>query len=154
MFLEHGTKTVGSTVVLAIKPGVDGAPGRYKARWVAQGFSQIPGVHFTDTFAPTPQQSVFRILLSIAVQYGLSLRQMDVHTAFLIPDLPEEEVIYMRVPPDLYSLLRECGVKIKKGQVLRLNKCIYKRRSVGTKDSSALSPSWVSSKFQKNHVCL
>ena len=50
---------------------------------------------------------------------------MDVHTAFLIPDLPEEEVIYMRVPPDLYSLLRECGVNIKKGQVLRLNKCIY-----------------------------
>ena len=83
--VPHGVKTVGSTVVLRVKPGPDGKPGRFKARWVAQGFSQVPGVHFTDTFAPTPQQSVFRILLSIAVQHGLSLRQMDV--AFLIPDL-------------------------------------------------------------------
>ena len=39
---------------------------RYKTILVAQGFSQIPGVDFDETFAPVTQHQTLRILLSLA----------------------------------------------------------------------------------------
>ncbi len=92
---------------------------------MAQGFSQVPGVHYQETYSPTPNLCVFRMLLTYAVQHDLDLKQMDVHTAFLIPELPAEEVIYMRVPPGLHPFLKKCGIDMKVGQSLKLNKCIY-----------------------------
>ena len=50
---------------------------------------------------------------------------MDVSTAFLIPDLPEEEVIYMKIPKGAAKYLRELGIDVKDGQVAKLKKCIY-----------------------------
>ena len=61
----------------------------------------------------------------MAVQNHLDLRQMDVCTAFLIPTLPKKEVIYMQPASGVYQYLRNNGVKIRPGQVLKLNKCIY-----------------------------
>ena len=120
-----GVSTIGSRLVFAKKHNSDGSLQRFKARWVAQGFSQVPGVHYQETYSPTPNLCVFRMLLVYAVQHDLDLKQMDVHTAFLIPELPAEEVIYMRVPPGLHPFLMKCGIDMKAGQSLKLNKCIY-----------------------------
>ena len=65
------------------------------------------------------------MLLTIAVEKGLDLVQLDVHTAFLIPELPKKEQIYMRVPPNSLKILQSCGLKIEDGQSLLLKKCIY-----------------------------
>ena len=45
-------KVVGSKWVFKVKHKADGSVDRYKARLVAQGFSQQPGTDYDDTYAP------------------------------------------------------------------------------------------------------
>ena len=66
---------------------------RYKARLVTKGYSQIPGVDFTDVFSPVVKHSSIRALLGIMAMHDLELEQLDVKTAFLHGEL--EEDIYM-----------------------------------------------------------
>ena len=56
---------------------------RYKARLVAQGFFQVFGVDYTDTYSPVAKFVSIRIFLAISVQLGLIIHTMDVDTAFL-----------------------------------------------------------------------
>ena len=48
----EGANIVGSKWVFQAKKDAAGIVARYKARLVAQGFSQVPGVDYFDTFAP------------------------------------------------------------------------------------------------------
>ena len=66
----------------------------YKVRLVAQGFSQMPGIDFNQTYSPTIRMTSIRFILAIACQYNLKLRQVDVKGAYLNGVL--EEDIYMR----------------------------------------------------------
>jgi hypothetical protein len=56
---------------------------RNKARLVAQGFSQVEGLDFRETFAPVAGLEAIRILLPFTASKGLKLYQMDVKNAFL-----------------------------------------------------------------------
>jgi hypothetical protein len=56
---------------------------RNKARLVAQGFSQVEGLDFGETFTPVARPEAIRILLTFAVFKGFKLYQMDVKSAFL-----------------------------------------------------------------------
>jgi len=56
---------------------------RNKARLVAQGYAQIEGVDFDETFALIALLESIRILLSISCHLGFKLYQMDVKSAFL-----------------------------------------------------------------------
>ncbi|GJU78181.1 retrotransposon protein, putative, ty1-copia subclass [Tanacetum coccineum] len=69
---------------------------RYKGRLVAKGYSQIPGIDFTDVFSPVVKHSSIRTLLSIVAMRNYELEQLDVKTAFLHGEL--EEDIYMEQP--------------------------------------------------------
>jgi hypothetical protein len=53
---------------------------RYKARLVAQGFTQRPGIDFNETYSPVMGGITFRYLISLAVQNCLSMQLMDVVT--------------------------------------------------------------------------
>jgi hypothetical protein len=71
--LEHlplGRKAVGSRWTFVIKIGPNGVIIHFKARLVAQGFSQIPGIDFDNTFAPTVRQDVLQILLHLTISFG------------------------------------------------------------------------------------
>lgn len=46
----------------------EGEVVRAKARFVAKGFSQVPGVDFNEPLSPTPQSPWVRLVLKIAVQ--------------------------------------------------------------------------------------
>ena len=83
--------------VLRIKYDPQGQPVRFKARLVARGFTQVPGIDFTDTFSPTLRITSFRLLVAIAAAKKLELHHLDVQTAFLHGDLEEE--VYMAQPP-------------------------------------------------------
>ena len=95
-YLPPGRKAVGCRWTFVIKIGPNGIIIRYKARLVAQGFSQIPGIDFDDTFAPTVRQDVLRILLHLTISFGWHRGQDDVTAAFLNAELAE--TIYMRQP--------------------------------------------------------
>ena len=79
---------------------------RYKARLVAQGFSQRPGVDYEETYSPVVDATTFRFLISLAVCEKLEMRLMDVITAYLYGSLDND--IYMKIPeglqfPDRYD---------------------------------------------------
>jgi hypothetical protein len=56
---------------------------RNKARHVAQGFSQVEGLDFGETFAPVTRLEAIRILLAFATSKGFKLYQIDMKSAFL-----------------------------------------------------------------------
>ncbi|CAI7773538.1 unnamed protein product [Closterium sp. NIES-53] len=74
-----------------------GSPPAFKARYVAQGFSQRQGVDYFQTFSPTPKMTTLRVLLHVAAQRDYELHSLDFSTAFLQGSLHEE--IWLRRPP-------------------------------------------------------
>ncbi|KAL0641862.1 hypothetical protein Bca4012_102644 [Brassica carinata] len=114
--LPRGKKAVTSRWIFTIKYKADGTVERKKSRLVARGFTQTYGEDYIETFAPVAKLHTIRIVLSLAVNLGWGLWQMDVKNAFLQGELEDE--VYMHPPPGLEHL-------VKRGNVLRLKKAIY-----------------------------
>lgn len=95
---------IGSRIVLRNKFNADGTLERRKARLVAQGFSQEPGIHFQQTFAPVARLSSLRLVTALAAQCKMKIHQLDVTCAYLNGEL--EEIIYMESPKQLPDILR------------------------------------------------
>lgn len=111
-----GRKIIGSKWVFKEKVGADGTTERYKARLVAQGYSQQCGLDYDETFSPVVRTESVRTVIALAAKNNLLLHQMDVTTAFLNGTLKEE--VYMKQPKGF----------IKEGKehlVCKLNKSIY-----------------------------
>ena len=89
-------KIVGSKWVFKVKTNEDGKVEHYKACLVAQGFTQVKGADYDETFCPVVRMESLRTLVAMGVQKGLQLYQVDVTTAFLNGVLEEE--IFMRQP--------------------------------------------------------
>ena len=54
-----------------------------KARLVAQGYTQVEGLNFGETYAPVARLEAIRILLAYACAHNIKLYQMDVKSVFL-----------------------------------------------------------------------
>ena len=63
---------------------------------VAQGYSQMEGVDYDETFAPVARMESIRILLALACHLKFKLYQIDVKTAFLNGFLKED--VYVAQP--------------------------------------------------------
>jgi hypothetical protein len=74
---------------------------RNKARLVAQGYSQVEGLDFEETFAPVDRLEVIRILLAFVASKRFKLYQMDVKSAFL--NGVRQEEVHVRQPPGFDS---------------------------------------------------
>ena len=70
---------------------------RNKARLVAQGFIQVEGLDFGETFAPIARLEAIRILLAYACSHNIKLFEMDVKSAFLNGGI--SELVYVEQPP-------------------------------------------------------
>ncbi|KAI5317137.1 hypothetical protein L3X38_036844 [Prunus dulcis] len=117
MPLPHGKKIVGCRWIYIVKLKADGSIERYKARFVANGYTQRYGIDYQETFAPVVKIKTIRVLLSLAANLDWPLHQFDVENAFLYGDLEEE--VYMDLPPGC-NLARE-----KENQVCKLRKSLY-----------------------------
>ena len=69
---------------------------RNKAQLVAQGYSQMEGVDYDETFASVTRMESIRILLALPCQLKFNLYQMDVKTTFLNGLLKED--VYVTQP--------------------------------------------------------
>ena len=72
-----------------LKVAADGSIDRYKARLVAQGFSQKFGVDYDETFCTVVRPESVRAVITLAAQNDLKLHQMDITTAFLNGELKD-----------------------------------------------------------------
>ncbi|KAM2344546.1 hypothetical protein ACFXTH_008536 [Malus domestica] len=66
----------------------------YKARLIAQGFSQRPEIDYEETYSHVMDIITFRYLISLVVSEKLNMQLIDVVTAYLYRDLDME--IYMK----------------------------------------------------------
>ena len=71
----------------------------YRARLVALGYHQIPGIHHEDNFAPVINETTLRIILIVMMKEKLKAEIVDIETAFLYGNLEEE--IFMKQPKGL-----------------------------------------------------
>ena len=94
--LPPNRRAIGSKWVFRVKYHPDGSISKYKARLVAQGFNQREGFDFTETFSPVVKPTTIRLILTLALSRGWSIRQLDVNNAFLNGDLQED--VYMVQP--------------------------------------------------------
>ena len=92
-----GKKPMTSRFVFSIK-----SDGTYKARWVAQGFSQIKGVNYMETYSPTTFFKSVTSILHIASSKGFEVITMDVGNAFLEAKIDFN--IKMKSPKGLWNL--------------------------------------------------
>ena len=69
--LPEGRKPIGCKWVFKVKYDEKGRIARYKARLVAQGFSQQEGIDYEETFAPTVRRESLRIFLAIVAALDL-----------------------------------------------------------------------------------
>jgi Reverse transcriptase (RNA-dependent DNA polymerase) len=91
--------------------------GVFRARLVACGYSQIPGIDFNESFAPVINDVSFRIMLISKLIWNLKACVIDKETAFLHGDLQEE--IYMNIPEGMNSnpiLMIVCSMDLFKVQ--------------------------------------
>jgi hypothetical protein len=95
-------KPIGTKWVWKNKEGENGEVVRNKSRLFAQGYSQMEGIDYEETFVPLARLEATRILLAFSVAKGFKLYQMDVKSAFLNGFLNEE--VYVKQPPGFESV--------------------------------------------------
>ena len=93
--------------------------GRFRARLVCLGYSQILGVDFSDNYAPVGNDITFRVIMVLRLIYKLHALLLDVETAFLYGKLEEE--IYMEIPSGYKEVYADPG----NDKVLGLKMAIY-----------------------------
>ena len=78
-----GKSAVTSKWIYKIKHAADSSIEKYKARFVARGFSHKEGIACEETFAPISRYTSFRLVLSLHIVMKWKIHQMDVKTTFL-----------------------------------------------------------------------
>ena len=112
--LPEGRDTVSCRWIFKSKLNPDGSLERRKARLVARGFSQKPGIDYQETFASVVRYETIRVVLSLAAHHDMEMSQFDVKTAFL--NGPLQETVFMEQPD---------GFDDKSGKVCLLRKSLY-----------------------------
>ena len=115
--LPPGCKAIGCKWVFKVK--IEGGKlVKLKARLVAQGFGQVYGVDYLDTFSPVVSFTGFRLLIALGSLVGMKIFHADIANAYLKAYMDDEFKVYMRQPDGFrrkstsaeaeYCLLKKC----------------------------------------------
>ena len=77
------TNVIGTKWVFHNKQDENGVVTRNKARLVAQGFTQVEGLDFEETYAQVARLEAIRMFLAYSAHHNVKLYQMDVKSTFL-----------------------------------------------------------------------
>jgi hypothetical protein len=137
---------ISSKWFFKIKHAADGSIEKYKARFVARGFSQKEGIDYEETFAPVARYTSIRTIITLAAKMKWKLHRMDVKKAFLNGVIEEE--LYIEQPQGF-------EVEDRKSHVCKLKKALYglkqaPRAWYGRIDSFLTSLGFTKSKADSN----
>lgn len=137
--LPEGRTAVGGKWVYTVKEKADGS-NLHKARFVAKGYSQVEGVDYTETFAPTANLTSVRAVMQLAAQHDLVLHQMDVKSAYL--NAPIDCEIFME-QAEGFEVQSKNGEKL----VYKLKKSLYGLKQSGRNWNNMLHNHLVENNF-------
>eukprot|EP00253_Pinus_taeda_P024144 PITA_24144 len=89
-------------MALQEKHVADGSIKKFKAQFVARGFSQVEGVDYEETSTSVAWYTSIRSIISIAAEMVWKIHQMDVKTIFLNGFIQEE--VYIEQPQGFEQL--------------------------------------------------
>ena len=118
-----GANVISSKWVFKAKKDAAGKVVCYKAQLVAQGFSQVEGVDYFNTYAPVAQLPSSHTIITMANWLDLELHQVDIKGMYLNGKLMADEVLYMWHPPGYR--------KDNSGHILWLLKSLYGLKQAG-----------------------
>lgn len=141
--LPEDRKAIASKWIYTVKTDQNGKVNRFKARLVAQGFSQKFGIDYNHVFAPVAKHSTLRILLSIASKENFIVKHLDVKTAFLNGKL--QETIYMKQP---------AGYEIegKEDYVCLLQRSLYGLKQAPKSWNDEINDTLIQMNFKRNRA--
>ena len=123
---------------------------RYKARLIAQGFSQRPGIDYKETYSPVIDAITFRFLISLAVSKGLDIRLMDVITMYLYESIDND--IYIKIPKK-FTLAEVVNAKPSSMCSIKLQRSLYGLKQSGRMWYNHLSEYLLREGYGNNPIC-
>uniref|UniRef100_T1IMU7 Integrase catalytic domain-containing protein n=1 Tax=Strigamia maritima TaxID=126957 RepID=T1IMU7_STRMM len=77
---------------------------KYKARLVAQGFKQIKGIDYEESYSPVVRLTTIRVILALAAIFRLQVKHYDVRSAYTHASL--HETVYIKQPKNIQPTIR------------------------------------------------
>jgi len=114
-------KTAKTRFVFDIKHDAEGKLTRYKLRLLAQGFNQVSGRDFDESWAPVPNAATTRAVVAVAAGNDREIHHFVVKTAFLNAKMYKE--MYIKLPDGV-----EDG---DSAEIFRLNLALYGTKQAG-----------------------
>ena len=90
--LPQGARIIRSKWVFKVKYK-NGKFERRKARIVACGYDQRPGIDFASAFSPTASQVALRFIMGMTAMPGFWSEDYDAESAFISATLPPDEIV-------------------------------------------------------------
>jgi hypothetical protein len=148
--IPEGVMPIGYKWVFVRKRNEKNEIIRYKARLVAQGFSQRPDIDYEETYSPVMDAITFRFLISLVVIENLDMRLMDVVTAYLYGSLDND--IYMKIPEG-YKMPEAYNSKSRNMYSIKLQRSLYGLKQSGRMWYNRLSEYLLKEGFENNPIC-
>jgi hypothetical protein len=118
-----GRKQTDAQWLFDIKRNQDGSIKKYKARYIVQGFSQIFGQDYHDTWAPTATFALLRMLFTVAASNQWAVETFDIAAAYLHGAIDED--VWVKVPDGMFV------PEEHRGKSLKLDKGLYGTKQGG-----------------------
>ena len=109
--VPHGSRIINSRFVFTIKRDACGGILKFKARLVAQGFTQQKDLDYDEVFSATVSIDSMRAILASMVARGWEMRQGDISNAYLNADIDKE--LYLSLPDKSTARLRKAIYGLK-----------------------------------------
>jgi hypothetical protein len=107
---------VSSKWIYKIKHAADGSVEKFKARFVARGFTQKEEIDYEDNFSPVARYTSIRAIISLASVLGWKLHPINVKTTFFNGEIEQEVFVEQ---PDCFILHNQVT------HVCKLRKALY-----------------------------
>eukprot|EP00903_Cladosiphon_okamuranus_P021398 g19668.t1 len=118
--LPEGRRAVSSKWVFSWKIDSNGLIVAFKARLVARGFSQIPGVDYHHSSSGCPSIASIKTTLAVATEKGYPAQHWDISMAYIHAKL--KELVFLRFPDG-------CGDM--SGKVVKVERALYGLKQSG-----------------------